>query len=344
MGKGWDNIGPGRAFQAWCEQWASGCLRALKPGAHLVAFGSPRTYHRLAAGIEDAGFEIRDEIATLLWVHGGGMPKGLNVGAASGDAAWEGWNTQLRPAHEPIVVARKPLAGATVANVRAYGTGAINVDACRVPTADSTSRPRGTFPHSDDAWGNGRPGEVSETHALGRWPANLLLVHAPLLGADGEVIGDACVDGCVPGCPVAELDRQSGVSVSRVGRPRSAAAGDGWGMTHTGAEYDDAGGASRFFPVFRYEAKAPASQRPKLADGTAHNTVKPLDLMRWLVRLVTPPGGTILDPFAGSGTTLEAALIEGFNAIGVEREREYADLCVERLDKPLQPSLFGGAA
>ena len=132
------------------------------------------------------------------------------------------------------------------------------------------------------------------------------------------------------------LDQQSGESTSRVGKPRVAKAGDGWRMTASGAEYADAGGASRFFPTFRYEAKAPTSERPKV-NGTAHPTVKPLDLMRWLVRLVTPPGGTVLEPFAGSGTTVEACIVEGFHCIAIEREAEYLPLIEQRIYRRRDP-------
>lgn len=136
-------------------------------------------------------------------------------------------------------------------------------------------------------------------------------------------------------------------ATSRIGKPRGAASGDGWGMTATGSEYDDQGGASRFFPVFRYAAKAGSDERPRI-NGTAHPTVKPLDLMRWLVRLVTPPGGTVLDPFAGSGTTAEACVIEGFHCITIEREADYLPLIVSRLTKPIEQVLDfdfdGGAA
>jgi DNA modification methylase len=192
----------------------------------------------------------------------------IPVTAPASDAArrWQGWNTALKPAHEPIVMARKSTGyNTTVANVLEHGTGALNIDACRT--------------------------------AAGRWPTNLLLGHGP-----------QCVDGgdCQPGCPATEL----------------------------GAE-------ARFFPVFRYEAKAPASERPRLDDGTAHTTVKPLALIRWLVRLVTPPGGTVLDWCAGSGTTLEACVIEGFPVIGIELERPHAELCRIRLSKPIATALFG---
>lgn len=169
----------------------------------------------------------------------------------------------------------------------------------------------------------------------GRWPANVVLGHTPDCDVIYEGRGEIRLEGpCAPGCPVAELDRQSGESSSRVGKPRGAAHGEGWGMTATGAEYADTGGASRFF----YVAKAPTSERPRV-NGVAHPTVKPLDLMRWLVRLVTPPGGTVLEPFAGSGTTAEACVLEGFQCIAIEREADYLPLIVSRLSKPVQLGL-----
>lgn len=222
---------------------------------------------------------------------------------------WDGWGTALKPAHEPIVLARKPLAGTVAVNVLEYGTGAIHIGACRVPPTGE-SRPR-----VDEASQERRytergstnlaalPGAWSGGDPAGRWPTNVVLSHPPLV-VGGEAVGDACTSGCIEGCPVAELDRQSG-------------------------------GASRFFPVFRYEAKAPARERPKLPDGTTHPTVKPLALMRWLVRLVTPPGGLVIDPFAGSGTTGEAAVREGARAILIERETAYAELIKARLSKPI---------
>ena len=356
-------------FQRWCEAWAAECLRVLKPGGHLLAFGGSRTWHRLAAGVEDAGFEIRDSIA---WLYGSGFPKSLDVSKAIDKAAgaerevlatipdrwagrgdvlqratqapaesvnvtapatpdaerWQGWGTALKPAFEPIVVGRKPLAGTVAANVLAHGTGALNIDACRVgdgsdsqgersagePSASARYADRGAVTFS------ARPGPRGGSPS-GRWPANVVLDDTQ----------------------AAELDRQRGASVSRVGAPRGAASGDGWGMTATGAEDNDRGGASRFFPTFRYEAKAPSSERPRAGD-VAHPTVKPLDLMRWLVRLVTPPGGVVLEPFAGSGTTAEACVLEGFRCIAIEREAEYLPLIVGRLSKPLQPGLDLGVA
>lgn len=255
--------------------------------------------------------------------------------APATDAArqWHGWNTQLRPAHEPIVLARKSTGfNTTVANVLEHGTGALNVEGCRTASSGGEMNAR-----RNKGAGMGYMGGDAERGAWngeqGRWPANILLGHGP-----------DCVDGggCQPGCPVAEMDVQSGIR--KAGERPAQRAGIGYMGAGQGTEGDrvvlDSGGASRFFPVFRYEAKAPASERPRLADGTAHTTVKPLSLMCWLIRLVTPPGGLVLDPFVGSGTTLEAAAIEGFHAVGVERERPYADLCVARLSKPMAPTLF----
>ncbi|MDM2592355.1 DNA-methyltransferase [Mycobacteroides abscessus] len=309
-------------FQRWCTAWATECLRILKPGGHLLAFGGSRTWHRLAAGIEDAGFEIRDSIA---WLYAQGFPKSMNLPGGLG--------TALKPAFEPIVVARKPLAGTVAANVLEYGTGALNIDACRIPTGDklgggSTTRGQRMKdgwhrPWMDDpdmvaANAERSRASVARSEELGRWPTNVVL--------DED--------------QAAALDQQSGTSTSRVGKPRGAASGAGWGMTATGAEYADEGGASRFFPVFRYEAKAPTSERPN-ADGVQHPTVKPLDLMRWLVRLVTPVGAVVLEPFAGSGTTAEACVLEDRQCIAVEREADYLPLIVSRLQKPVQTGLFG---
>jgi site-specific DNA-methyltransferase (adenine-specific) len=262
---------------------------------------------------------------------------------ATDDAArWEGWNTQLRPAHEPIVLARKSTGFNTiVANVLEHGTGAINVDGCRTATVSAGP---GTTPQSSVA---GRRGSMAGSldrvdydGSAGRWPTNVLLGHGP-----------DCIDGgdCQTGCPVADMDRQSGISTSPTGsvkgqRRSGGIMGQAAGSKISNSGHGDTGGASRYFPIFRYEAKAPKVERPRLADGTAWPTVKPLALMRWLVRLVTPPGGTVLDWCAGTGTTLEAARLEGFNSIGVEREKDAAELCRIRLAKPYMTDLFGGAA
>lgn len=251
-----------------------------------------------------------------------------------------GLGSALKPAHEPIVVARKPLRGTLAGNVLEHGTGALNIDGCRVATTDKLGggaatvglsratrhdgwqRPWMDDPEAQAAMTERSRESVARAEALGRWPTNVVL--------DGSAAD--------------ELDRQSGRSVSRIGKSRGAASGDGWGMTATGAEYDDEGGASRFFPVFRYQAKADSAERPTV-DGVAHPTVKPLELMRWLVRLVTPPGGLVLDPFAGSGTTAEACIHEHLRCITIEREADYLPLIVARLTKPLEVGFdFGGEA
>lgn len=281
------------------------------------------------------------------------------ITAPASDAAqrWQGWNTSLKPAHEPIILARKSTGvNTTSANVLEYGTGALNIDGCRTPAGqdhrDKCASVVGiASPRNGDTGGVRTGAREDSAHPAGRWPTNVLLAHQPSLDSDGQVIGDACADGCVPGCPVADMDRQSGVtkssggSGSASGRPGQAVYGTYGQYRGTNAGgLGDAGGASRLFPVFRYEAKAPASERPRLPDGTAHTTVKPLALMKWLIWLVTPPGGLVLDPFAGSGTTLEAAVIEGFPSIGIEQDRPHADLCVTRLSKPIALDLFGGGA
>lgn len=412
-----DNV----AFGAWCEQWVSECLRVLKPGGHLLAFGGTRTWHRLAVAVEDAGFEMRDSLA---WLYGSGFPKSLDVSKAidkrreedrapvdavrswlnerrvgagfSHDAVnkhfghasngggsssawmtnptsrslptwdqwqelkslfgfgddmdaevwrlngrkgkpgdnferrevlservsvveggsggwsdmvasgrfkpgekiiretapatpdaerWQGWGTALKPAFEPIVVGRKPLARTVAANVLEHGTGALNIDACRVGDGAESQGPRslsessGATRYTDRGAVNiaATPGPRGGSEK-GRWPANVIL---------DESQAEA-------------LDEQSGVT----------------------------GGASRFM----YVAKAPKSERP-VVDGVAHPTVKPVSLMSWLVRLVTPPGGTVLEPFAGSGTTVEAAMREGFNVVAVEREADYLPLIMARIER-----------
>lgn len=287
-----------------------------------------------------------------LGLHGGQQRDQVAVGitapATPEAARWDGWNTSLKPAHEPIVLARKPLAGTVAANVLGHGTGALNIGATRVATDENQSRPRGTFPHSDDAWSNGRPNEASVSHPAGRWPANVLLSHLPECGPEEDP------QPCAPGCVVAELDAQSGTTASptepvKQGGRKATRAGTGaWfagddnpdvARDGVGVGYGDVGGASRFFPTFRYQAKAPTRERPKI-DGKGWPTVKPLGLMRWLVRLVTPPGGLVLDPFAGTGTTLQAAGLEGFSAIGIERDPLALQLACQRLGlpEPVEPT------
>lgn len=300
MGKSWDAFVPPPAV--WDE-----CLRVLKPGGHMVVFAGSRTHDLMGLSIRLAGFEIRDSMA---WLYGSGFPKSHNVGKSTGDERYAGHGTALKPAFEPIVLARKPLAEKTVArNVLAYGTGAINVDACRIegeanrPTglkADGSRSQRVGHEGWDRPWKNDeraarKVGDGAPTTSTGRWPANVLLdQHAA--GWVDEQSGDR--PGFATQTDCAESDRLGG-GVYGGGLPlrRGVRAG-----------FNDSGGASRFF----YSAKAPKRERPDV-DGVQHPTVKPLAIMRWLIRLVTPPGGVVLDPFAGSGTTIEAALIEGFD-------------------------------
>jgi DNA modification methylase len=265
-----------------------------------------------------------------------------NTPATEDAARWEGWGTALKPASEPVVVARKPLAGTVAGTVLAYGTGALNIDGCRVATPDG--KPAWDYPNGAGGhtfkWNEETNQHGPKTGPAGRWPSNVVLTHAQ--AEDG---GDACADGCVPGCPVADLDAQSGDRPS-TGTPTRAARpgvgttggyGGALGLNTQGPLYSDEGGASRFFPTFRYEAKADTAQRPR-AGLVAHPTVKPLDLMRWLVRLITPPGGLVLDPFAGSGTTGEAAILEGMRAVLIERESDYLPLIADRLTRRTDPA------
>jgi site-specific DNA-methyltransferase (adenine-specific) len=361
MGKGWD--GSGIAYNS--EVWEN-AYRVLKPGGHLLAFGGTRTWHRLAVAIEDAGFEVRDSIA---WMYGSGFPKSLDVSKAIDKAAgaerevvgsdtkarstsgksalptlngetvyqswditapatpaaqqWQGWGTALKPAFEPIVVARKPLIGTVAENVLAHGTGGLNIDGCRIDhdaqSAAWVEKWSGHDGHPEQpGWGS--MGQKFGGSDKGRWPANVVLDESQ----------------------AAELDKQSGVLTSGA-NPTSRSSdkfrnayGDFTGQTQcVPARGIDTGGASRFF----YCPKANSSERPRDGD-TAHPTVKPLELMQYLIKLVTPPGGTVLEPFAGSGTTLEACIIEGFKCIGIELTPEYLPLIVQRVTKPIEVTLL----
>jgi len=300
MGKKWDYDVP--TVDVWAE-----VLRVLKPGGHLLAFAGTRTQHRMAVRIEDAGFEIRDMIA---WCYGSGFPKSHNL-----DGNWTGWGTALKPAMEPITVARKPLLESTVAaNVLEHGTGAINVDGCRVGTNGGTTRSE-QAPYAASGW---RTGHKIETLNAGRWPANL--IHD---GSD-EVMGlfPAQAGAAAP------VHRRNG---DKFRHSYGAVAGN---IDEAGSTFHaDTGSAARFF----YCAKASKADREQ---GNGHPTVKPTDLMRYLCRLVTPPGGVVLDPFMGSGSTGKAALLEGFGFIGIEREAEYLEIARGRIKAPAQRSLF----
>lgn len=381
MGKKWDATGIAYDAELWTE-----CLRVLKPGGHLLAFSGSRTYHRMAVAIEDAGFDIRDQI---MWVYGSGFPKSHDVSktidkmagaerevvgnritgsamapridgrglsdAGSGqnlvditapatDAAkeWNGWGTALKPAHEPICVARKPLIGTVAENVLQYGTGAFNIDGCRVGSEQIKQR----HVMRIDGGKNCGANEVGAKQALngtetvtqGRWPANL--IH------DGS----------------AEVLAGFPETVSKWGQSKPQQKGSGFiGFAHN-ANYSenyigDRGSAARFFYCAkaskrdRDEGCGELEERARQTMGSGigmqpdqnksnnrnhHPTVKPTELMRYLCRLVTPPNGLILDPFTGSGSTGKAAILEGFRFLGFEMEPQYIEIATARIEHAIE--------
>ena len=368
MGKKWDYDVP--SVEIWAE-----CLRVLKPGGHLLAFAGTRTQHRMAVRIEDAGFEIRDMIA---WVYGSGFPKSLDVSKAIDKAAgaehlrqfvcenpasrpgnagsgvqgetattgngwrkpirpdktapatpeaqqWSGWGTALKPALEPITMARKPLEGIVAANLLAHGTGGINVDGCRVAHDEGCRMMAPSQANIDNPSEKhrqaGQREAVLELKPAGRWPANL--IHD---GSDEVVRLFPQTTGGSSGPRVATRERSKGWC--------NSSPGDGVAAIDS---YGDTGSAARFF----YTAKASRDDR---SDGNTHPTVKPTDLMRYLCRLVTPPGGIVLDPFMGSGSTGKAAMLEGLEFIGIEREAAYHAIAESRIGRAAaagyQPSLL----
>jgi site-specific DNA-methyltransferase (adenine-specific) len=361
MGKAWDSTGIAYSVSMWRE-----CLRVLKPGGHLLSFGGSRTYHRMACAIEDAGFEIRDQI---MWLYGSGFPKSMDVskaidkaagaerevvGVAAGmgkqnpewngtaqgraensfkpeysltapstDAAkqWSGWGTALKPAHEPICVARKPLEGTVAANVQQHGTGALNIDGCRVELAGEAP-PSGSG--KNDAWRKteGRidkfQSENIYTPQNGRWPANVILSY-----------------------PEDEYELRSDVSESDSGRKEFYRF---FYCAKTSKSEREAGCEDLALVPLAYGNQAQAEVKRGNLEHSGksgintvkmrrnnHPTVKPLALMRYLCRLVTPPGGVVLDPFTGSGSTGVAAMREGFGFIGIELKPEYASIANARL-------------
>lgn len=336
MGKKWDSSGIAYNVTIWAH-----CLRVLKPGGHLLAFGGTRTYHRMACAIEDAGFEIRD---SLHWIYGSGFPKSHDISKAidkaagatrevigekklGGNAAqstkekggtyasntnsvgvaaisvpitapstkeakqWEGWGTALKPAHEPIVLARKPFEGSNANNVLTYGTGALNIDATRVGEGGQGkwASPRGGIWKTDSE----QKAELLSS-TVGRWPANVII--------DDSIEADwtpyfYCAKA-------SKSEKNAGLEGLPERRPDE--------RTEIG--------------MGTFVEKGVASQ------ANFHPTVKPLALMRYLCKLITPTAGTILDPFAGSGSTLVAATLEGFNSIGIEMTGEYLEIINKRLE------------
>ena len=358
MGKKWDYDVP--STEIWEE-----CIRVLKPGGHLLSFAGSRTYHRMAVRIEDAGFEIRDQI---MWIYGSGFPKSHNIGKAvdklegnerevvgekvigsveeglkkgvtyskanpnnkalfgygtetltKGNSEWEGWGTALKPAHEPIVMARKPIVGTVANNVLEWGVGGINIDGCRIgvePTDDIFAK----NPHTTGGFGHGEATIYGDSNGAdnyepskGRFPANIIF---------DEEAGKI-------------LDEQSGFSESTSTKTGYTAEDNIFfkGLHNkVTVRHNDGDGASRFF----YCPKTSKNDRNEgVEDKNIHPTVKPTDLMAYLVRLVTPKGGIVLDPFMGSGSTGKGAVREGMVFIGIERESEYFEIAEARIQNEI---------
>lgn len=351
MNKKWDYDVP--SVELWKEVY-----RVLKHGGHVLSFGGTRTYHRMVVNMEDAGFEIRDQI---MWLYGSGFPKSLNIGKAidkiegnerevvgekkrgdvqkakekgvgyladvanrnnvkqfgygtetitKGSSEWEGWGTALKPANEPICLARKPLSEKSIAeNVLKYGTGGINIDGCRIEGIKRS--PEFTTSLGEIHTSNSLIGQKSPRNNIdvneGRFPANIIL---------DEEAGKL-------------LDEQSGISKTGDIRPYEQKNTDSYSGSMPKLRNvnfkGDKGGASRFF----YCAKASKSDRDL---GNNHPTVKPTDLMRYLCRLITPPNGIVLDPFMGSGSTGKGAILEGFDFIGMELHPEYVEIAKARIE------------
>lgn len=352
MGKVWDGGDIAHRVEMWAE-----CLRVLKPGGHLLAFAGSRTYHRMTCAIEDAGFEIRDQI---MWIYGSGFPKSRNLG---GD--WQGWGSALKPSHEPICMARKPLVGTISGNVDAHGTGAINIDACRVSYANDSNDPASNPLYrklagyananaSDDASSSFAMKDGSglrNPNDLGRWPANVIHDGSPEVfeqfpySTSGAFDGQRSTDkfrnayGAFAGTPVEKGHSVSEGSAARFFYCAKASRDD----RNEGLE--NPGQIHKHGVTLRQMENA---VRDGIATGNTHPTVKPTDLMAYLCRLVTPPGGLVCDPFMGSGSTGKAAIREGFRFIGIDMTPEYIPIAKARIqfeigcieDAQRQESLF----
>jgi site-specific DNA-methyltransferase (adenine-specific) len=342
MGKGWDASGIAYSVAMWRE-----ALRVLKPGGHLLAFGGSRTYHRMACAVEDAGFEIRDQI---MWVYGDGMPKSRNIAKydlkAQAAQAWAGFGTALKPAHEPIVMARKPLAGTVAQNVLAWGTGVLDIDGCRVPVDDASYARNCSGDRGHGGTRSAAQEGATDLHtgggsaAAGRWPANL--IHD----------GSAEVVALFP----AQAGAVAPVHTRRADKFRTAYGAFAGNVDEQGSTFQgDSGSAARFFYCpkatrrDRNEGCEHMEKKPLLwssgtknpgsfqAEGTDkssqnfHPTVKPTDLCAYLVRLVARRGAVVYDPFMGSGSTGKACMREGVRFVGSELAPEYMAIAQARI-------------
>jgi site-specific DNA-methyltransferase (adenine-specific) len=387
MGKGWDNAGVSFNKETWQK-----CLRVLKPGGYLLAFGGSRTFHRIAVAIEDAGFEIRD---TIMWLYGSGFPKSMNIGLAidkkngvesevvgtrkehdirnnnyaNNDVStktfvreikeaqneWQGWGTALKPSFEPIIVARKPFKGSLVENVIEWGVGGLNIDECRVGNEVITQLQKDMTKYHGNKLGAGHHTQMTgiTTQTIGRFPANTILTYDQI--SFDEVCGgfpNTKTGGGIK-APIKNINTNNATNFQHSKKYENV------------SYVSDSGSASRYF----YCAKASKKDRDeglnefetktKVFNGTSdksstdikdveqrfttqakniHPTVKPTELMQYLVRLVTPNGGTVLDPFMGSGSTGKAVAYENkernkdYKFIGIELNKEYCDIAKARID------------
>ena len=303
MGAAWDRFVPPPAL--WDEVY-----RVLKPGGYLVSFAGTRTQDLMGMSIRLAGFRLKDTIA---WARGDSFNKTKH---------------SLKPGYEPIIMAQKPLEGTIEQNIAKWGTGGLNAESVRTAFQSEADERESKDKNKHASYGTAQGGnsvygdftmigERKDYDAPGRWPANLIFSE------------DSAKD----------LDAANPSSKSRKSAPRTGTPGDGWRTTATGAEYNDEGGPSRFFPVFAedaesifYAGRAVSKERPEV-DGIKHSTVKPLKVMDWLIRLTCPPGGVVLDPFLGSGTTVEAARLAGYPSIGIEAHEPFLPLIGIRIGR-----------
>ena len=374
MGKSWDSTGVAYDVAVWAE-----CLRVLKHGGHLLAFGGSRTYHRLAVAVEDAGFQIRDQI---MWVYGSGFPKSLNVSKAIDKAAgaerengklkwkggtqlgvinddswkpkdvyesqpstdeakeWDGWGTALKPAHEPIVLARKPLVGTVANNVLVHGVGGINIDGCRVEGffESGWSKSGSKAGVNRSMSGDNYAREAKPDNPTGRFPANfihdgsdeILELFPDTKGGTWNTTKGARHfnnDGEPTGYETSKSDISVGSAARFFYCAKASKKDRSEGLDHMPLQ-QPVGGADKWTEQDRRKGEGVTRQ----PSANFHPTVKPTDLMRYLCRLVTPPNGTVLDPFTGSGSTGKAAVLEGFSFIGVEQSEEYIKIAQARIE------------